>query len=213
MPQFAYRLSFIVNRCFKYKIYYTRPKGFTLIELMVTVAVIAILSAIGFTTYSQSQVIARDGKRKQDLRSISQALEIYKQRNGHYPCTNGLSIGGWQVSSNTPGTNWITDVAAGGTGCGISSANASLDSNYVNTMPSDPTSNGSIPINDNNYGYGYYGAACGSFLPGGFYYLVTLLENKSDKDRNEIQDYKACNGSGLYSANSWSRYSFVITSQ
>src|SRR5688572_4515107 len=52
------------------------PKGFTLIELMVVVSIIAILSIIGVVVYSGVQRGSRDSRRKADIESISKALEV-----------------------------------------------------------------------------------------------------------------------------------------
>jgi prepilin-type N-terminal cleavage/methylation domain-containing protein len=60
-------------------------QGFTLIELMVTVAIIGILMAAGIVTFSNAQKAARDAKRKADMDAIGKALEQYYQDNGQYP--------------------------------------------------------------------------------------------------------------------------------
>ena len=65
-------------------------KGFTLIELMVAITIIAILSTIGYVTYSHAQLAARDARRKNDLRSVAEALTIYYQTHtNQYPPTSG----------------------------------------------------------------------------------------------------------------------------
>lgn len=60
--------------------------GFTLLELLVVISVIAILITLGITSYSTAQMKARDAKRKGDLRDIQQALEqYYSVCNNIYP--------------------------------------------------------------------------------------------------------------------------------
>ena len=63
-------------------------KGFTLIELLVTISIIAILSTIGLTIFSGTQGKARDSVRKNDLRTLATALEIYYQKNNNYVLGN-----------------------------------------------------------------------------------------------------------------------------
>lgn len=50
-------------------------KGFTLIELMVAIAIVAVLATIGFSLFQNTQAQARDARRKQDIDAISSALE------------------------------------------------------------------------------------------------------------------------------------------
>lgn len=59
----------------------SNTKGFTLIELLVVISIIAILSVIGITAFQGTQAKARDSIRKNDLRTLATALEIYYQTN------------------------------------------------------------------------------------------------------------------------------------
>lgn len=56
--------------------------GFTLIELMVAISIVAILSIVGIVVYTNVQKTARDSRRSQDLNSIANALESKKQAGG-----------------------------------------------------------------------------------------------------------------------------------
>lgn len=60
-------------------------KGFTLIELMVAIAIIAILATVGIVMYSTAQKSGRISKRVQDLNALKTALELYKSATGYYP--------------------------------------------------------------------------------------------------------------------------------
>jgi prepilin-type N-terminal cleavage/methylation domain-containing protein len=59
--------------------------GFTLIELMVVVAIIGLLLAAGLASYTSVQKTARDGRRIQDVKAIQDALEGYHVINNVYP--------------------------------------------------------------------------------------------------------------------------------
>ncbi|OGE25499.1 hypothetical protein A3C26_02200 [Candidatus Daviesbacteria bacterium RIFCSPHIGHO2_02_FULL_39_12] len=49
--------------------------GFTLIELMIVVTIIAILTVIGITVFTSVQKNARDARRKADINAIANAME------------------------------------------------------------------------------------------------------------------------------------------
>ncbi len=63
--------------------------GFTLIELMVVVAIIGMLLAAGLASYTSVQKTARDGRRIQDVKAIQDALEQYRGVYGTYPTETG----------------------------------------------------------------------------------------------------------------------------
>lgn len=62
--------------------------GFTLVELLVVLAIIGILAAIGIVTFTSSQMRSRDAQRKSDLKQIASALELYYADNASYPAAN-----------------------------------------------------------------------------------------------------------------------------
>jgi len=67
----------------------TLRKGFTLIELMVVVAIIGILMAAGILAFTNAQQNARDARRRADIDAISKAMEQYYQNNSYsYPASN-----------------------------------------------------------------------------------------------------------------------------
>lgn len=63
------------------------PRGFTLIELMVVVAIIAVLSVIGITIFTNAQRNSRDARRRADIKAISQALETRINTTLNQNCT------------------------------------------------------------------------------------------------------------------------------
>lgn len=205
-------------------------KGFTLIELLIAISIIAIVSAIGFVSYSQAQVTARDAKRKQDLNSIRTALQLYYQANKHYPCT--LTGVGW-LSSNLP--PWITDSVDSttqDTTCASTAASTvAFDQNYINQVPVDPLANTGLGYIAGKNGYSYWGgdlrylAGWGTICPakGQYYLLVTQLENQDDP--NSLWSIEGatggkkilCNGNidpsaggTSYTNNSYSKNSYII---
>jgi len=76
-----------------------RKNGFTLVELLVTMTVIAILMGLAFVSFSGTKKTARDGKRKADLEQIRSALEMYRSDNEKYPSSlSDLTSGGYLSS-------------------------------------------------------------------------------------------------------------------
>jgi general secretion pathway protein G len=78
-------------------------KGFTLVELMVVIAIIGILTTVVMTNMSQTKTKARDAKRASDIAQIQLALELYFNRCNKYPntltsganngCPSGVTLG------------------------------------------------------------------------------------------------------------------------
>ncbi len=60
-----------------------KQTGFTLIELVVVMAIVAILTAMAAFNFNQARIRARDVQRKSELKQIQNALELFK--NDHYP--------------------------------------------------------------------------------------------------------------------------------
>jgi general secretion pathway protein G len=61
--------------------------GFTFIELLVVITIVAILSAVGMVSYQSTNRGSRDAKRKADLENIRSALEICRIEDGRYPAS------------------------------------------------------------------------------------------------------------------------------
>lgn len=77
-----------------------RSRGFTLVELLIVIVVIAILAAISVVAYNGIQERGRDAQRISDIQSIVKGLELYKIQNGDYPVAVGApGEGGWELST------------------------------------------------------------------------------------------------------------------
>ena len=77
-----------------------KQRGFTIVELIITITIMAILLALGVVNLTGTQVSARDSERKTDIENISLHLETYYNSGtdgstviGRYPsvdATTGL---------------------------------------------------------------------------------------------------------------------------
>jgi len=123
--------------------------GFSLIELLVAMTVIAIIMGLALVSFQGSKASARDAKRKNDLEQIRSALEVYRVDTGEYPgenyCDSSLGSFGSQVCSggtfpHTPGTDWDGTIES------------ELETDYIGDLPVDP-------LNNSEYYY-YYEPAC-----------------------------------------------------
>lgn len=66
--------------------YTSKSQGFTLVEIMIVVAIIALLAAIAIPNLLRAKMSANDALAKATIRSISTAAESYATANqGNYP--------------------------------------------------------------------------------------------------------------------------------
>jgi prepilin-type N-terminal cleavage/methylation domain-containing protein len=131
-------------------------KGFTLLELIIVMALLGILGMMGAAMYTTSIMKGRDAKRIADLKAIQAALEIYKEEYGTYPTT-----GNWLLSTSGSAT-WLTG----------------LTSSYIKALPVDPKNSGGSPPNTNgNYNYAYWSGNWCGLTAGSYYILATRMED------------------------------------
>lgn len=107
-------------------------RGFTLIEVLVVIAIISVLAGAIAINSADSNKQARDEKRQADLRALQSALEMYKNKNGHYPAGCN-SAGSWsgQLGSGYDcgsGTEYIVGLAP----------------EFIPVLPKDPKLNSSV---------------------------------------------------------------------
>src|SRR5213083_2789382 len=76
----------------------SRKAAFTLIELLIVVAIIAILAAIAVPNFLEAQTRAKVSRAKADIRTIATAIEAYCVDSNKYPF-DVTSVD--QISQNT----------------------------------------------------------------------------------------------------------------
>jgi len=83
-------------------------KGFTLMELLIVMAILGLLATIGLGSFRSSQIKGRDAQRKSDLSQIQKALEMYYNDYSGYPET--LPAGGSSWLDATKRTLYMKEV-------------------------------------------------------------------------------------------------------
>jgi len=63
----------------------TRQSAFTLLEIMLVVAIIGVLLAAAIYKMAPSLIFAQDTRTKADIQAFRTALIAYNASNGHYP--------------------------------------------------------------------------------------------------------------------------------
>lgn len=74
-------------------------RGFTIVELLIVVVVIAILASITTVTYNGIQMRARDSERVSDISTIQKLLEAYYIDNGTFPLRADLRDPAWRAAN------------------------------------------------------------------------------------------------------------------
>ncbi|MFZ2125839.1 MAG: type II secretion system protein [Candidatus Saccharimonadales bacterium] len=75
--------------------------GFTIVELLVVIALIGILTTIGFVSFDSIQSNANDASRSASMKIISDSLETFYQENGEYPGCAAMSATPSTVTATT----------------------------------------------------------------------------------------------------------------
>jgi prepilin-type N-terminal cleavage/methylation domain-containing protein len=129
-------------------------KGFTLIELIISIAVISVLSGMAALAYTGVRARGRDAQRKNDLLQMKVALSAY------YNAQSPLKY----VASTSALTVTGTDALS-----------TALSPNYIRQMPQDPL----YPTT--NYTYTYQSSTTIAGVADQAFSLKSTLENQKDK--------------------------------
>lgn len=88
--------------------------AFTLIELLIVVAIIAILAAIAVPNFLEAQVRSKVSRNLSDFRTMATAIESYRVDHNRY-------MAGWPAQTYEEALNWLTTPVS-----------------YLTSIPNDP---------------------------------------------------------------------------
>lgn len=209
---------------------FKKNKAFTLIELLVVIAIIGILSSVVLGSLNTARAKARDAKRKQDMKMIANALQMYYDDNGG-SFANLLASDGVNASVN--GQTFVqayyfsTPTYPSSAGYNSWSTLQSRLSKYMAVLPTDPknkynwsgyNNSGVLPLSVTD-GYYFVGIAstvvdqpinaCGSNNTKVRFFIESSLENINDVGtiRNAYPNLYGCVGSSdgrAYTSRIWS---------
>ena len=83
-----------------------RRSGFTLIEILVVIVVIAILATLVAPNIFQHVGAAKDATAKRQIEMLGAALDAYRLDNGRYPTTQQGLDALWEKPTIDPPANW-----------------------------------------------------------------------------------------------------------
>jgi general secretion pathway protein G len=137
-----------------------QKQGFTLIEILIVVAIIAILASVVLVGLGPTQQAGRDARRISDLSEVQNGLELYYNKCGYYPGASSATDATCDASApgGTPVTAY-TNMAGELQAIGIG----------ISSVPVDP--NNASP---HQYTYATNGAS------GDSYVLGAVLENTNN---------------------------------
>jgi len=116
-----------------------RQSGFTIIEMLIVVTILAMLAGILIPVLEDAAKSSRDARRASDLKTMQTALASFHRVNGAYPDTSGA----WQGDATGVGSNH---------GYGVTGAYCpGLVPDFMPALPKDPSPD--LPDATNGYQY------------------------------------------------------------
>ena len=115
-------------------------QAFTLIELLIVVAIIGILAAIAVPNFLNAQIRAKVSRAVSDMKTQETALEMYQLDNNAYPPCNQPREPGWV-------NNWHPNE--------VRLYRLTTPIAYISSIPRDPFATFSNPADFEQWGWAY----------------------------------------------------------
>ncbi len=147
-----------------------RTGAFTLIELLIVVAIIGILAAIAVPNFLNAKTRAKIARVIGDLKAITTAMELYKADRNSYINESESYINPFDEPQSNAGLVWLTKL------------------NYIGSIPSDPFENPHHPLGDGEVDLYEVAVAPSSPVP------VKLLYNINSRGPDQDEDMGSRSG-------------------
>lgn len=147
-------------------------RGFTIIELLIVIAIIAILAGLVLNNFQGAQAKARDTQRVTDTNNVHSKLEEYYNENGAYPGDLDTNAVNSLTAADFPGID--AESLSDPDGNAIVSNAAVADATAANAVAN--------PDTDDEYIYIPYPTGCTDDCTG--YVLKAFIERPNDNTTN-----------------------------
>jgi prepilin-type N-terminal cleavage/methylation domain-containing protein len=122
---------------------HSQERGFTILEIIVVLAIIGVLAAVVLNGIAESRAQAQDVKRQSDLQQLQLAIRLYQEQNSGAPplpgCGRGATSSPWASQGTGNGgvcEEYIMDLAPA----------------FIAQLPQDTNMQ---TVSSETYGYGY----------------------------------------------------------
>ncbi len=160
--------------------------GFTLIEVLVAVAIVSIISAIAMASFSQARAGARDKQRVADLAQIELAMRLYTAQYGEsIDCQRGLKI---------DGDTTVVSIPSESDACNDGPQILAFLDSFLNAVPHDPKG----PGNAEYYYYFDNDHTCAPYVDGAIVFAVRTETSTPNDEEAQCPASSANDDGGYY---------------
>ncbi len=149
-----------------------RRPGFSLLELVVVMALVSVLAGAIAPSLGERLARARDARRLVDVQAVREALEEYKLVHGTYPVgQESAAYGGWDVSHDG---GFLPELQREG---------------FLTSAVADPKNDETHHYRFHRYAAGTYGCAAGDD-----FYVLGIRTWETDTYRTQHRGFFSCSG-------------------